>query len=62
MANLSAQGVVIWDDFHREHYRSRSGFLRDAGFKELPFWGMAPLGAKGSLTSVFYRPDNCLGI
>ena len=59
---LSARGVVIWDDFHREHYRSRSGFLRDAGFKELPFWGMTPLVAREALTSIFYRQENCLGL
>jgi hypothetical protein len=62
MANLSGRGDVIWDDFHREHYRSRSGFLRDAGFKELPFWGMTPLVSREALTSIFYRPRNCLGI
>jgi len=59
---LSARGVVIWDDFHREHYRSRSGFLRDAGFKELPLWGMTPLVAREALTSIFYRQENCLGL
>lgn len=62
LGNLSDRGIVIWDDFHREHYRSRSAFLKDAGFKELPFWGMTPLVAREALTSIFYRPQNCLGI
>jgi hypothetical protein len=60
--SLSERGVVIWDDFHREYYRSRSGFLQDRGFRELPFWGMTPLVAREALTSIFYRSGNCLGI
>jgi hypothetical protein len=62
LPNLTESGVIIWDDFHQEHYRSRSDFLQKAGFKELPFWGMTPLVAREALTSIFYRAGNCLGI
>ena len=59
---LSERGVVIWDDYHRDYYREGGEMLRAAGFRELPFWGMTPVTARQACTSIFYRPDNCLGI
>lgn len=62
LSSLSDEGVVIWDDFHRERYHEGREFLRADGFTELPFWGLTPLTARNACTSLFYRPRNCLGI
>ncbi len=59
---LSDQGVVIWDDFHREHYQKGRVFLEAGGFRELPLWGMTPITAREACTSIFYRDGNCLGL
>ncbi|WP_114952372.1 FkbM family methyltransferase [Sphingosinicella terrae] len=59
---ISQAGVVIWDDFHRPYYHEGRAFLAEAGYRELPFWGMTPITARESCTSIFYRTGNLLGI
>jgi predicted O-methyltransferase YrrM len=59
---LAKGGVVVWDNSDRPRYEEGYELLRATGFKSLPFWGMAPMNIKEACTSIFYRPDNCLGI
>lgn len=59
---LKSDGVVIWDNSDREEYREGYDFLLENGFRRVDFSGMGPINANGWTTSVFYRPDNCLGI
>ncbi len=59
---LTEQAVVVWDNAERERYSRGYQLLADNGFKRLDFWGLGPLHVQRWVTSVFYRPDNILGI
>ena len=59
---LKPGGVVILDDAHRKDYIKGRDFLKDSGYKEIPFTGIAPGLFYLKTTSVFYKPDNCLEI
>jgi hypothetical protein len=59
---LTPGGVLILDDSERDKYAAGVSFLKDAGFKKIDFWGMAPAVNYQKCTSVFYRGNNCLGI
>jgi hypothetical protein len=59
---LKAQGVILWDDTYRTEYQEGYDALARAGFRKLPFVGLAPVFNQYGETGIFYRPDNCLGI
>lgn len=59
---LKKTGVIVWDNSDREEYDKGYQFLIDHGFKKIEFIGLAPICIFKAETSVFYRPDNCLGI
>lgn len=59
---LTEEGVIILDDSERENYKEAHLFLKNQGFKHLPFTGMAPGVILSKCTSVFYKSNNCLGI
>src|SRR5665213_2403955 len=59
---VSETGVIVLDDSERESYKEGIDFLVKKGFKELSFTGISPGLFYRKATSVFYRPDNCLGI
>lgn len=59
---LSDIGVVVLDDSERDTYREGIDFLLNQGFKQLSFSGISPGLFYEKATSVFYKPDNCLGI
>jgi hypothetical protein len=59
---ISTKGVIVLDDSERERYQEGINFLKDNGFKELPFSGISPGLFYLKSTSIFYRPDNCLDI
>ena len=59
---LKDGGVIILDDSDRERYSEGFTRLRNAGFREITFEGMAPMATKRVQSTVFYRDQNCLGI
>lgn len=59
---LSDQGVIVFDDSHREKYQPALQDLQAAGFKKLDFVGFKPTGSEMDQSSIFYRSMNCLGI
>jgi len=59
---LTPDGVVVLDDSEREFYREGVDFLLKKGFKQLAFTGVSPGLFYEKATSVFYKPENCLGI
>jgi hypothetical protein len=60
---LSDDGVVVWDNTERgELYREGFDVLEAAGFRRIDFGGIGPLNGYGTITTVFYRRANCLGI
>jgi len=60
--SLSHDGVLILDDSEREEYQNGVIHLKQLGYKELDFWGIAPGIFYNKCTSIFYRDNNCLGI
>jgi hypothetical protein len=62
VASLAAGGVIVWDNTDELKDRPGHDFMDAAGFRRLDFWGLGPLMVRESCTTVFYRPDNCLGI
>jgi len=61
-SSLSKDGVLILDDSEREEYENGITHLKQLGYKELDFWGIAPGIFYNKCTSIFYRENNCLGI
>lgn len=59
---LTQDGVIVWDDSERGWYQDGLSALASQGFKRLDLAGFSPLVGQSKQTSVFYRPDNCLGI
>lgn len=59
---LSLHGVLVLDDSERDFYNDARVFLTTKGFKELSFSGISPGMFYNKATSIFYKPDNCLGI
>jgi hypothetical protein len=62
---LSQNGVFIIDNTDTNYYNQLNygyEFLRKKGFKRLDFWGMCPIVARQSCTSVFYRKSNIFDI
>lgn len=59
---LTENGVIILDDSERPEYAEAHTFLKQQGFKYLPFSGMAPGVIIAKYTSVFYKPNNCLNV
>ena len=59
---LKKDGIIIFDNSELEQYQSAVKFLVDNQFKQIAFWGMSPITAHYTSTSIFYRTDNCLGI
>ena len=60
--SLSASGVILWDNTDRERYFSVIGELESAGFRRVDFVGLAPGTYEESMTSIFYRDQNFLGL
>jgi hypothetical protein len=59
---VSERGVIVLDDSERGFYGEGITFLKSKGFKELAFTGISPGLFYRKATSVFYRPENCLGV
>ena len=59
---VTERGVILFDDSMREEYKEGIEHLVDKGFKRLDFEGLKPTSIKLYRTSLFYRPDNCLGL
>lgn len=59
---LTERGIIIFDDTGRDKYSEGVRFLKDSGFKQLPFKGFSPIEVLPCETSIFYRTNNLLGI
>lgn len=59
---LKDNGVIILDNSNRIEYLPTFELFQSQGFKNIPFWGMAPGSSKLTCTTIFYRPINCLNI
>jgi hypothetical protein len=62
VTKLSRQGVFVVDNSGMEEFRPGIDFLRQSGFREVPFQGMYPIDHGLNCTSIFYRDNNCMGI
>jgi predicted O-methyltransferase YrrM len=60
--HLTPRGVIVLDNSERPRYEDGIAFLRTAGFRHVPFTGIAPGALKRTTTSVFYRDGNCLDL
>ena len=59
---LQPDGVILWDNTDRARYQEGVAYLMARGLRRLDFRGLAPGSTNTSTTTIFYRPDNCLGI
>jgi hypothetical protein len=60
--HLTPEGVIVLDDSDRPRYDDGVAFLHAAGFRDVPFIGIAPGALRQTTTSVFYRDGNCLDL
>lgn len=61
-ANLTSDGVLIFDDTQREKYFPATKLMNDKGFKRIDFFGMSAGSIDFKCTTIFYKENNCLGI
>lgn len=59
---MAPAGVLVLDDAERPDYAPATAMLAAAGFRAVEFWGLAPGWVKQKCTTVYYRPDNVLGL
>lgn len=59
---LKEDGVIVWDNSDRNEYQPGFDLLTGQGFKRLDFFGLGPIVMIPTMTAVFYREPNCLGI
>ncbi len=59
---LREDGIILWDNTDRARYQEGIAYLEAKGMKRIDFRGLAPGSTNASTTTIFYRPDNCLGI
>jgi len=59
---LDPAGVLVLDDAERPEYAAALVCLRQAGFRSVEFWGLAPGWVRQKCTAVFYRDGNILGL
>lgn len=59
---LTPDGVILWDNSDRDYYAAGFSELAAAGFKRIDFSGLGPANNHLWMTTIFYRPNNCLGI
>jgi hypothetical protein len=59
---LRSDGVVLWDNSERPEYDTGIAELLASGFRRIDFTGMGPINAHQWRTTLFYKPENCLGI
>lgn len=62
LPHLAPDGVLVVDNSDYPELRPGLERLRAEGFRQIPFQGLAPVQSALSETSIFYRPDNCLGL
>jgi hypothetical protein len=59
---LKENGILILDNSDRPDYQAGINFLLNKGYKKIDFIGNTSIVAMNSSTTIFYRPNNCLGI
>lgn len=59
---LNEDGVIIWDNSDRDEYQEGYEYLARNGFKRLDFKGLGPIVMIPTMTSIYYRSANCLGL
>ncbi|NBF03289.1 FkbM family methyltransferase [Pseudomonas sp. Fl5BN2] len=59
---IANDGVILLDNSDRDEYKEGIDFLLNHGYRKLEFRGLAPIVTYISETSIFYKPDNCLGL
>ena len=62
MVGVNATGVIVWDNSDRPEYAEGHALLVAAGWRKVPFVGMAPVFNQKSETAVYYRDGNVLGL
>ena len=62
MEALTERGMIVLDDLERPQYKEALDFLKSNGFKELGFWGNAPIINYKKCTSLFYKKTNAFHI
>jgi len=62
LVGLRPDGVIVWDNSDRAEYADGYAALAAAGFRKVPFIGMAPVFNQKSETGIFYRDANVLGL
>lgn len=59
---IGPKGVIALDNADREQYQESASSLLMMGYRRLDFVGMCPGAARKSVTALFYRDGNCLGV
>lgn len=55
VTKLSKDGVIILDNSNRRDYDAAFDILQEAGFRQIPFWGLVPGANFLTCTSVFVK-------
>lgn len=59
---LKPGGIIVFDNTDRPRNEPAAKELEDRGFKRIDFVGPVPGSVHMDATSIFYRPNNCVGL
>ena len=60
--HVTPSGVIVLDNSDRDSYRGAISHVMSLGYRKIDFYGFAPCSIEETVTSVFYPPENILGI
>ena len=52
---LSETGIIVFDNSNRSDYDAAYDILEEAGFFQIPFWGLVPGASFMTCTSIFAK-------
>jgi len=62
LGSLAPDGILLLDNSERPQYLPGIEFLIRQGFRRLDFEGPVPIVSERSMTTIFYKRENCLNI
>jgi len=62
LGKLTEDGIIIFDNSELSQYKDAMNILSQSNFRRIDFWGISPITAHNTCTSIFYGKNNCLKI
>lgn len=60
LSRIRPNGMLIWDNSERPEYHSKIAEIKNKGWHEISFFGIGPINAYASSTSIFLNTDSII--